>query len=242
MLMHPPLLTVLRREAVGDGPRVNIFRLPAVAMMLEVLENVDGTRACPGIVQALVALFGTQMRHMPDDIERSGPRERGSRTPLAGLSRADKASAAIGERAELLQRFFHDGVQPPAPSPLTGMSGRPGRRLVSEREAQVRVDHDIEAVAQLVKAFCILVGCLAHQRPGEALVLDVEADLVIRPVGPQGCPNNQGRKDGLNYAGREFVIAEIKPCAARLVCDWLPAPPGVRRLSRLPGGRRRPGS
>jgi hypothetical protein len=60
----------------------------------------------------------------------------------------------------------------------------PGRRLVPEGDPQVRVDHDVEAVAQLVEAHFVLVGGLAHQRPGEALVLNVEADLIIWPVGP----------------------------------------------------------
>ena len=128
-------------------------------MMLEVLEDVDGTRTCPGIVQALVALFGTQMRHTPDDSERSMRREWGPRTHLALLSRAEKAPAAIGERAELLQRFFHDGVQPPA----------------------------------------ITISAYRHDR--------------------------HDRQDRQDRQGAS-----------------LPAPPGVRRLSKLPGGRRRPGS
>ena len=101
------------------------------------------------------------------------------------------------------------------------MTGRPGRRLVPEGDPQVRVDHDVEAVAQLVQALFVRAGGLAHQRPGEALVLNVEADLIIRPVGPQGRPDDQGREDGLNHPGRELTVAEVEPYPARLICDWI---------------------
>jgi hypothetical protein len=63
-------------------------------------------------------------------------------------------------------------------------------------------------VAQLVQALFVRAGGLAHQRPGEALVLNVEADLIIRPVGPQGRPDDQGREYGLN--DRAFDLPEIR--------------------------------
>ena len=51
-----------------------------------------------------------------------------------------------------------------------------------------RVDHDVEAAAQLVQACFGLVGGLTHQCPGKALVLNAEADLVIRVGRATGTP------------------------------------------------------
>ena len=45
-------------------------------------------------------------------------------------------------------------------------------------------------------------------------VQSLEADLIIRPVGPQERPDDQGREDGLQHPGREFTVAQAEPYTA----------------------------
>jgi hypothetical protein len=69
-------------------------------------------------------------------------------------------------------------------------------------------DDDVEAVSELVQELFVIVACFAEQGPGGALILDVEPDLVAWAVGPQGCPDDQGRDDRLKNPGREFAVFE----------------------------------
>jgi len=60
---------IISSKAVCNGPATNYLGLPVMAMVPQVLEDVNGTRASTGILQAPGTIFEAKVDQAPDDMQ-----------------------------------------------------------------------------------------------------------------------------------------------------------------------------
>ena len=102
---------IIGPETVRGGPAVNRFRLPVIAVVPQMLEDVNGTRASARIAEAPVTIFEAKVYQVPDDIQHATCR----RPPLPAAHPGHvgyQAPATVGEGPQIRQCLFYYGVQP----------------------------------------------------------------------------------------------------------------------------------
>jgi hypothetical protein len=110
--------------------------------------------------------------------------------------------------------------------------------------AQLPVDEEIQPVTSALDHLCGWRGVRAQQTPSHRAAAvfrtQLEADLIMGPVWPQGRPHDQRRPAGLKDLRGNFTVSQIEPGAAAgmaRIGQCVPDYPGRRGLCLLLAGK-----